>query len=82
MIRKIVSAAIGGSLLFLSLGTALGATCSLPGGVEKGGGYVVGTTISTPAQHIYFEIRLLDFDSKNCWLIGEYTSGVAAYRRS
>ena len=62
--------------LFCSL-PAHGATCTLPAGIEKGSNYVVGTTISTPAQHIYFELRLVDFDATNCWLIGVYTSGVA-----
>ncbi|MBT8362834.1 MAG: hypothetical protein HKP41_04865 [Desulfobacterales bacterium] len=77
MIRKILISASAGICLFFYTTTAFSATCSLPSGVEKGSNYVVGTTISTPAQHIYFEIRLVDFDYKNCWLIGVYTSGIA-----
>ena len=69
-------------LLLLSIPhLALSASCTLPSGVEKGSNYVIGTTISTPAQHIYFEVRLIDFDYKNCWLIAEYTSGVARGKR-
>ena len=64
-------------LIVLSSFSSYGATCTLPAGVEKGSNYVIGTTISTPAQHIYFELRLVDFDATNCWLIGVYTSGVA-----
>ena len=77
MIRKTLIFAIAGICLFFSTTSGLAATCTLPNGVEKGSNYVVGTTISTPAQHIYFEIRIVDFDYKNCWLTGVYTSGIA-----
>ena len=77
MIRKLLVLGIAGICMFFTTTTALSATCTLPNGVEKGSNYIVGTTISTPAQHIYFEIRLVDFDYKNCWLIGVYTSGIA-----